>query len=104
MKIIVTARHTDLPDGMRERAREVLDKLGKIAHRAQRAEAVFDHEHQRHVVELRMQVPRSVVHVASAEADDFRTALDRAAEKLRHQLDKDGAKAPGRSPRRTPVL
>ncbi|HKI95723.1 MAG TPA: ribosome-associated translation inhibitor RaiA [Gemmatimonadales bacterium] len=104
MKVIVTARHTDLPDGMRERAHEVLEKLGKLAHRAQRAEAVFDHEHQQHVVELRMRVPRGVVHVASGEADDFRTALDRAAAKLRHQLDKDGAKEPGRAARRTPAL
>jgi len=43
-------------------------------------------------VELILHLPRSRTHVASAEAADFQTALDRAMEKLKHQLDKDGDK------------
>ena len=96
MKTMITARHCDIPDELRERATALMQKLGKMAHRPQRAEIVFDEDHQRKVVELRMFLPRGQTHVASAEATDFRTALDRAVEKLRPQLDKKG----GRTARR----
>ena len=88
MKITITARHCDIPDDLRERAASLMEKLAKMAHRPQRTEIVFDEDHQRKVVELRMYLPRQQTHLASAEATDFRTALDRAIEKLRPQLDR----------------
>lgn len=100
MKVTVTARHHELTEPMRERAQEIVDKLGKVAHRPQRADVVFEQDHQQCVAEIRMQLPRGVVRVASGEADDFRTALDRAAEKLRRQLDKSEAGDGPRAARR----
>jgi len=94
----VTARHCEIPDDVRERALEVADKLARMAHRPQRMEIVFDEDHQRHVAELKMWLPRGQTLVATAEATDFRTALDRAAEKLRTQLEKAAVR-----PRRQPA-
>jgi len=98
VQITVTARHCEIPDDVRERAGEVADKLARMAHRPQRMEIVFDEEHQRRVAELKMWLPRGQTLVASAEATDFRTALDRAAEKLRTQLEKAAVR-----PRRQPT-
>jgi ribosomal subunit interface protein len=98
VKTTITARHCEITEEMRTRATEVADKLARLAHRPQRMEIVFDHDHQRRVVELKMSLPRGQTVVATAEATDFRTALDRAAEKLRPQLAKTTARTPRRQP------
>jgi len=94
----VTARHCEIPEELRTRAAEVADKLARLAHRPQRMEIVFDNDHQRRVVELKMWLPRGQTLVATAEEADSRTALDRAAEKLRSQLEKNAARTPRRQP------
>lgn len=88
MKILLTARHCEVNDEIRERAELVMQRAAKRAHRPQRAEVVFDIDHNQHIVELQLYVPKNNPFVATAEAVDFRTALDRAEEKLRKQLDK----------------
>jgi ribosomal subunit interface protein len=98
VKTTVTARHCELPEEIRTRAEEVADKLARMAHRPQRMEIVFDNDHQRRIVELKMWLPRGQTLVASGDETDFRTALDRAAEKLRSQLEKNAARTPRRQP------
>ena len=98
MKTTVTARHCVIPEEIRTRAADVADKLARMAHRPQRMEIVFDVDHQRRVVELKMWLPRGQTLVAAGEETDFRTALDRAAEKLRSQLEKNSARTPRRQP------
>jgi ribosomal subunit interface protein len=98
VKTTITARHCEIPDEIRTRAEDVADKLARLAHRPQRMEIVFDDDHQRRVVELKMWLPRGLTLVATAEATDLRTALDRAAEKLRSQLDRNTARPPRRQP------
>jgi ribosomal subunit interface protein len=98
VKTTVTARHCEIPEEIRTRAAEVADKLARMAHRPQRMEIVFDVDHQRRVVELKMWLPRGQTLVAAGEETDFRTALDRAAEKLRSQLEKNAARTPRRQP------
>lgn len=96
MRTLVTARHCEIPETLRDRALEMIQKVSKVAHRPQRTRVVFDAEHQRKVVEVKLSLPRGKVYVATAESTDFRTALDRACQKLRRQLDK----ASGRFSRR----
>ena len=98
MQTTVTARHCEIPDEVRTRAEEVAEKLARMAHRPQRMEIVFDEEHQRRVVELKMSLPRGQTLVATSEETDFRTALDRAAEKLRSQLEKNAQRTTRRQP------
>jgi len=90
MKTTITARHCEIPADLRTRASDLIDRVSKLAHRPQSAEVIFDNDHQSKVVELILHLPRGQTRVASAEADDFQTALDRALDKLKHQLGKDG--------------
>jgi len=98
VQITVTARHCDVPDEIRTRAEDVAGKLARLAHRPQRMEIVFDQDHQRRLVELKMSLPRGQTLISTAEETDFRSALDRAAEKLRSQLEKNGQRTPRREP------
>jgi ribosomal subunit interface protein len=92
MQTTITARHCEIPDALRERALTVVERLGTLAFRPQDATVVFDVDGLRQTAELRLHVPRGEVLVAKGEADDHRTALDRAEDKLRKQLEKASAK------------
>ena len=95
MEIIITARHGEVPEALRVRAEQVMTRLARLAHRPTAANVTFDADHQRAVAELRLTAARGVLYIATGEAADHRTALDRVAAKLRRQLDKDST-----SPRR----
>ena len=97
MRTTVTARHCEVSDELRARAEDVVDKLAKMAHRPHNAEVIFDADHGTKVVELKLTHARGQVKIATAEADDFRTALDRAADKIRNQLDKEERRPSSRS-------
>ncbi|MGD8726767.1 MAG: HPF/RaiA family ribosome-associated protein [Gemmatimonadales bacterium] len=97
MRTTVTVRHCEIPDELRDRAQTLIEKTAKAAHRPQRAEIVFDVDHGQKVVEIQLYLPRGQVKVATAEADDFRTALDRAMAKVRNQLDKISSRPARRS-------
>jgi ribosomal subunit interface protein len=99
MQTIVTARHCEVPDALRKVAVEVIGRVAKMARRPQRAQVVFDTDHSRKVVEVQMSLPRGKVCIASAEAADFRTALDRAAARLRQQLRRLARRTPRNTPR-----
>ncbi len=88
MRTTVTARHCEISDELRNRAEAVVGKVTRLANRPHLAEVIFDTDHGGKVVELKLTLARGQVRIAKAEAADFRTALDRAADKIRNQLDK----------------
>jgi ribosomal subunit interface protein len=88
MQTTITARHCEIDDALRERALAVTDRLATFAPRPLEAAIVFDEDGQQRVVELRLRVARGEILVAKGEGGDHRTALDRAEDKLRRQLDK----------------
>src|SRR5882762_5461796 len=96
MNTTVTARHCEIPEDLRTRATTVIQRVSKLAHRPVRAEVLFDNDHNRKIVELILHLPRGQIRIASAEADDFLTALDRAGDKLKHQLGKNDPASNGR--------
>jgi ribosomal subunit interface protein len=91
MQTTITARHCEISDALRERALTVLERLGNIASRPMEASVVFDAEGTQQTAELRLHVARGEVLVAKGEADDHRTALDRAEDKIRRQVEKASA-------------
>lgn len=102
MQTTITVRHTEIPDTLRERAAAVVDRIGDIAGRATEATVVFDADGLLRTAEIRLKVAGGDVLVARGEADDPRTALDRAEDKLRRQVEK--AARPRRSrPRAKPL-
>lgn len=96
MQTTITARHCEITDELRERALAVVDRLGNVAPRPMETTVVFDVEGARLTAELRLHLAAGEVLIAKGEAEDHRTALDRAEDKLKRQLEK----AAGR-PRRT---
>jgi ribosomal subunit interface protein len=92
----IVARHCEVSDALRERAVSVLDRLGSLAPRPMESTVVFDTNGLKQTAEIRLHVARGEVLVARGQGGDHRTALDRAEEKLRRQVER----AAGR-PRRT---
>lgn len=89
MQVKITTRRAEIPDALRERAESVVTRLARLAVRPTSAHVTFTTvANQRAQAEIVLNAARGAVHVASAEADDHRTALDRASAKVRRQLDK----------------
>jgi putative sigma-54 modulation protein len=88
MQTTITARHCEISEALREHARSVVERLEAFAHRPIESAIVFDREGTQATAELRLHASRGELLVARGEADDHRSALDRAEEKLRRQLDK----------------
>ena len=92
MRVTMTQRHCEISDELKARADKVVEKLVKVANRPQSAEVIFDEDHGAKMVEIVLVLPRSQTKVAKAESNDFRTSLDRAAAKVRNQLQKEARK------------
>jgi ribosomal subunit interface protein len=88
MRTTITARHCEISDPLRDRAITVVERLGSLASRAMEMTVVFDTEGIQQTVELRLHLGAGDILVASAEGADHRTALDRAEEKLRRQVER----------------
>jgi ribosomal subunit interface protein len=88
MQTTITTRKVDVPEALRERADAVVQRLGKKANRPTHASVIFAADHERATAEIILKPSRGEPLVATADAPDHRTALDRAAAKIRRQLDK----------------
>jgi ribosomal subunit interface protein len=88
MQTAITARHCEISETLREHALSVVERLGALAHRPIESVVVFDTDGTKATAELRLHASRGELLVARGEGDDHRSALDRAEEKLRRQLDK----------------
>ena len=92
MRVTMTKRHCEISDELKSRADKAIEKLVKVANRPQSAEVIFDEDHGAKMVEIVVVLPRGQTKVAKAESNDFRTSLDRAAAKVRSQLQKESRK------------
>jgi ribosomal subunit interface protein len=88
MQTTITARHCEVSDPVRNQAITVTERLGSLASRAMEMTVVFDIEGIQQTVELRLHMRSGEILVASAAGADHRTALDRAEEKLRRQVER----------------
>lgn len=97
MNIVITALHCEIPDELKTRTGTIVERLGQFATRAVECTVVFENDHNRAIAEARLRLPQRKLLVARAEGPDHRTALDRAEEKLRNQLDKAFLRPRGRA-------
>jgi ribosomal subunit interface protein len=88
MQTTVTARHCAISEVLRERAITVVERLGNLAPHPIESAVVFDTSGILQTAEIRLHVARGEILVAKAEGADHRTALDRAEEKLRRQVER----------------
>jgi len=88
MHTTITARHCEVSELLRERAITVMERLGNLASRPMEMTVVFDADGIQQTVELRLHVARGEILLAKGEGADHRTALDRAEDKLRRQVER----------------
>jgi ribosomal subunit interface protein len=97
MQVTVTARHCEITDALQERAEQVAQRIAALSHRPIGCTVVFSMDGQSSTAEVRLQDGRGDTLVASGEGPDHRTALDRAEERVKRQLQA----VAGRRARRT---
>jgi ribosomal subunit interface protein len=86
MQIIISGRHVELADSLKEHIEDRFGRLNRFDGNITRIDVTLSEEKNRCRVEANASVRRgSGVH-ARAEATDFRTAVDRLYEKLSRQL------------------
>jgi ribosomal subunit interface protein len=88
MQMTITARHCDISEDLRQRAAVVLNRLADHVPRAVDGAVVFDNSPTAQA-EIRLHGGRGEVFVATGEDRDHRSALDRAEEKVKRQLEKN---------------
>jgi ribosomal subunit interface protein len=88
MQPTITARHCEISDALRQRAITVVERLGNLAARSMESTVVFDTDGTQQTVEIRLHVPRGEILVARGEGVDHRTALDRAEDRLKRQVER----------------
>lgn len=86
MHVILSARHCDLTDELRELVQHRFDGLERFEPRASRAEVMITAERVDYKVEALISVDGGARVHARADEADARTAIDRVAEKLARQL------------------
>jgi ribosome-associated translation inhibitor RaiA len=92
VRITITARHVAVSDELRARARELVLRLTRVAPRLHGAHVTFSEDHGESFVELEIRAARGRVNVARGLGADLRTALDRAAGRLRRQVGRRPAR------------
>ena len=88
MQTTITARHCEVSEPLRERVITVTERLSNLASHPMEMTVVFDADGIQQTVELRLHVARGEILIATGEGTDHRTALDRAEEKLRRQVER----------------
>ena len=88
MQTTITVRHCAVSDALRQHALTVVERLGTVAARPMEMMVLFDAEGPTQTAELRLHLAKGEILVAKGAGADHRTALDRAEEKLRRQLER----------------
>jgi ribosomal subunit interface protein len=82
MRIQIAARRCEIPDTVRARAEEQLEKLSKYDPRLSGAEVTFEVEKHLKKVEAVLKIERDEPVVAGGEGHEFREALDLMVDRL----------------------
>ena len=92
MQVNVTARHCEIDGALDERARAVAERVGGVALRPIDCTVLFDVDGPSQVAEVRLRDARGET-IARGEGANHRTALDRAEERIRRQLQAAASRA-----------
>jgi ribosomal subunit interface protein len=103
METTITGRHAEISDKLRTRAMTVGERLGKLALHPMEMAVVFDSDGADRTAELRLHARRGEVLIARGKGADHRSALDRAQEKLRRQLERSDPRRAAMSQSKNPL-
>ena len=82
MRVQIAARHCEIPESIRNRTEEQLEKLSKYEPRLSGAEVVFEVEKHLKKVDAILKVDREEPVVAKGEGMEFREAVDQMVDRL----------------------
>jgi ribosome-associated translation inhibitor RaiA len=88
MDPVITARHCEVTPELRQRAAAIVQRISLFAGRPMETSVVFGLEAGQSIAELRLHIARGDVFIARGEGSDHATALDRAEEKIRKQVER----------------
>ena len=88
MQVIISARHTELSDSVREHVHEQFERLVRFEPRASRSEVTLREDGGNCIVEAVVSIDGGAPVHGTAEAEKFRSATDRLIDKLATQLKK----------------
>lgn len=91
MEITLSVRHVDVPDVLKQYARDQVTGLSKYFSRLVEADIILDQEGHRNIAEVRLHTSNDT-HFARSENGDMRTAIDAMVDKLRRQLERHKGK------------
>jgi ribosomal subunit interface protein len=86
MQVNITARHCNVPQGVRVVAEQRLQRLQRYEPRVDNAIVEFDADHGNKQVETRVFVKGSHSIIAHGSGETFRRALDQSLDRLTRQL------------------
>ena len=86
MRVQIAARRCEVPDAVRDRTEEQLEKLSRYEPRLSGAEVVFEVEKHLKKVDAILKVDREEPVVASGEGVEFREAVDQMVDRLSRML------------------
>lgn len=93
MQLIISTRHTQLSDRVRENVEEQFERLERFDPRITKVVVTLLEEKNRKEVEARLSIARAGQIHAHAEAADFRSAVDAVISKLTRQLKRQRSRA-----------
>lgn len=88
MQIVVSARHGDVNEEVKQYAEQKTSKLQKFYDKIQEIEVVLDHDGSAHRVEVIVNAEHKNMFVASETGEDFFAATDLVVDKISRQLTK----------------
>lgn len=86
MRVQISSRHSDLPDGVMDRTRYQLQKLTRYDPDLRAAKVIFDSNKRNKSVEAVLHIDGREPKVATGEGDTFQGALDQLVDRLGRML------------------
>jgi putative sigma-54 modulation protein len=91
MQVMVTFRHVEPTEGLRQHAEEKVQRIHKYLRRPIEAHVILSVEKQRHIAEVQLTANHLNV-TATEQTDDLYSAIDLAMTKIERQVKKHTAK------------
>ena len=89
MRVQILARHCKVPDALLSRTEEQIQKLSRYDPRVASAEVTYTEKKHLRKVEVVLRVDGAGPVVAHAEEREFRSALDRAIDRITRMLKRE---------------
>ncbi len=88
MELIISGRHVDVTDAMREHARSRAEKLGRVSNHLMHMTVTLGIEGERHTAEIIAKTRGKGEVVAKSVSHDMYTSIDQVISKVEKQLQK----------------